>query len=138
MSKKTKKKRGSKTHGYGGKKKHRGAGSRGGRGRAGSKDHKRSIYGLEGKKGFERPRKVKKEKPTINLKELDSKIEELLNQGLAKEKNGKIRVNLVNLGYDKLLGKGKLTHRLVVEGKEFSKKAKTKIEKKGGEVVGLS
>ena len=57
MSKKVQKMRGSKTHGYGAKKKHRGKGSKGGKGYGGSTKHNRTyIYAYEpehfGHKGF--------------------------------------------------------------------------------------
>lgn len=143
MSKKKKKMRGSKTHGYGSKKKHRGAGSRGGRGYAGSLDHKRSkIRKTEpkhlGKKGFKRPKKLVKDVNTINLKELDMKMEKLLEKGIATKDKDKIRVNLKDLGYNKLLGSGRITKPLIVEVEDFSKSAKKKLKKQGGKVVELS
>lgn len=119
-SKKAKKMRGSKTHGYGSKKKHRGAGSRGGRGLAGSSGH-RKLYVLKNipkkDKGFKR--KNKKIVKTINigdLKRFDKKAD------LDKE------------GYDKLIGKGNITKPLNVRIKRFSKKAKEKIEEAGGKI----
>lgn len=119
-SKKAKKMRGSKTHGYGSKKKHRGAGSRGGRGLAGSSGHKK-LYVLKNfpkkDKGFKR--KNKKIVKTINigdLKRFDKKAD------LDKE------------GYDKVIGKGNITKPLNVRIKRFSKKAKEKIEEAGGKI----
>lgn len=142
-SKKKKKKRGSKSHGYGSKKKHRGAGSRGGRGYAGSLGHKRSQLRKEepdhfGKKGFKRPQKVIEDKETINLKELDMNIEDFVEQGAASKEDDKIKINLDDIGYDKLLGSGKVTREIVVEAKDFSETAKEKLKEKGGEAIELS
>ena len=126
--KKVKKLRGSKTHGWGAMKKHRGAGNRGGRGMAGTgkrADQKKpSIlkeYGNSyfGKKGFNIPQKIKKIKKAINILELPDKD----------------IINLKEMGYDKLLGKGEVTKKLKITVPYCSKKAKEKIEAKGGEVI---
>lgn len=126
--KKTKKMRGKKTFGYGSKKKHRGGGSRGGRGMAGSFGHKRLKILKEnpehfGKRGFKR--KNKKEVKAINLMELEKIASKL----------GKNKINVSELGYDKVLGKGRLTQPLEIEAKMFSEKAKVKIEEAGGKAV---
>ncbi|HDD71659.1 MAG TPA: 50S ribosomal protein L15 [Candidatus Aenigmarchaeota archaeon] len=126
--KKTKKMRGKKTFGYGSKKKHRGGGSRGGRGMAGSFGHKKLKILKEnpehfGKRGFKR--KNKKEVKAINLMELEKIASKL----------GKNKINVSELGYDKVLGKGKLTQPLEIEAKMFSEKAKVKIEEAGGKAV---
>lgn len=139
MSKK-KKKRGSGTHGGGSKKKRRGAGSRGGRGKAGEK-HKKIKYLKEGgkeEKGFQRPKSAKKEVRTINLKELDSKIDELVERGDANRENDLVEVNLSKLGFNKLLGGGKVTKPLKVKAENFSESAIKKLEESGGKAVELS
>ena len=129
--------------GYGSKKKHRGGGSRGGRGLAGLHKHKvmkmiKYMPDHFGKKGFKRPEKVKKEVKTINLKELDSSVEKLLKEGKAKKEKEGIRINLTDLGYDKLLGKGKVTHPLIIEAKSFSKNAIKKLEEAKGKSIVVS
>lgn len=140
--KKLKKRRGRGT-GFGSHKKHRGGGSRGGRGLAGLHKHKRMtairyMPGHFGKKGFKRPVKVIKEVKTINLKELDSKVEQLLNdKKITKTKEG-IKINLTELGYDKLLGTGQVKHKLIVEAKYFSKNAVKKLEDIKGKAVVVS
>ena len=126
--KKTKKMRGKKTFGYGSKKKHRGAGSRGGRGLAGSFKHKKLKILKEnpehfGKRGFKR--RVKKSLKVINLRDIEK----------IAEKTGKKKINISELGYDKVLGKGQLTEPLEIEAHFFSEKAKLKIEKNGGKVI---
>ena len=126
--KKTKKMRGKKTFGYGSKKKHRGGGSRGGRGMAGSFGHKKLKILKEnpehfGKRGFKR--KKKKEVKAINLIEIEKIASKL----------GKNKINVSELGYNKVIGKGKLTQPLEIEAKVFSEKAKVKIEEAGGKAV---
>ncbi len=126
--KKTKKMRGKKTFGYGSKKKHRGGGSRGGRGMAGSFGHKKLKILKEnpehfGKRGFKR--KNKKEVKAINLIEIEKIASKL----------GKNKINVSELGYNKVIGKGKLTQPLEIEAKVFSEKAKVKIEEAGGKAV---
>jgi len=125
--KKVRKMRGSHTHGYGSKKKHRGKGSRGGKGYAGSDKHKKSYisrYEPEhfGKHGFTSLKKLKKSIRIINL------------DGLEKISKGN-EIDLTQLGYDKLLGKGNVTRPLTIRVKLFSKMAKDKVEKVGGKIV---
>ena len=130
--------RGKRSHGYGGKKKHRGAGSRGGRCMAGTgkraaqkKPTILKIYGSSyfGKRGFKRPQKVIKEKKSINL----SYFEE--NAFKFKEENGFIIIDADKLGYDKVLGGGRLTKKFKITCKEFSKSAIQKVNECGGEAV---
>jgi large subunit ribosomal protein L15 len=125
--KKHRKFRGRRTY-HGSHKKARGGGSRGGRGKAGLHKHKWSYvvkYEPEhfGKKGFTPLRK--KEVKSISLKKLDE---------IAREKNLE-KVNVLELGYEKVLGEGKLSKPLTIEAKFFSKQALKKIEEAGGKVI---
>ncbi|MFH7865250.1 MAG: uL15 family ribosomal protein, partial [Candidatus Aenigmatarchaeota archaeon] len=110
------------------KKKHRGAGSRGGRGKAGMLKHKKSwMIKYEpdhfGKRGFKSVQR--KEIKCINLYELEE---------LARKNNLK-EINISNFGYEKVLGSGKITIPVIVKANLFSKKAKDKIEAVGGKIV---
>ena len=132
FTKKAKKQRGSMTHGWGSKKKHRGAGSRGGRGMAGMKKHKKSLMlklypDKFGKRGFKIPQKVKRVKGTeaINLKAID----------VYAVSTGKKEINVVELGFHKVLSTGKLTQALTIHAPVFTPKAKEKIEAAGGKFV---
>ena len=127
--KKVTRQRGSKTHGWGSMKKHRGAGNRGGRGMAGTGKRadqmKPSIinnYGLQnyfGKHGFKRPQHKIEKYRTINVGDLNFNREE---------------INLQEEGYEKLLGKGKPNKKYYIKVKFCSQKAKEKIKRIGGEV----
>lgn len=115
--------RGQRSHGWGAKKKHRGKGSRGGKGWGGSTKHKRSyVYTYEpdhfGYKGFH---SLKKKGKAINVGDL--------------EKFGKSEIDLTELGYNKLLAKGNISSSIVVKVTKSSPKAKEKIEKAGGKVI---
>jgi len=129
--KKVVKQRGSKTHGYGSKKKHRGAGSRGGRGMAGGGKQKKfwmikNMPGHIGRRGFKtlRERKVSAGKPkAINLRDI-----EMLAAG-AKE------LDISKLGYGKVLSAGTISGPVTIKAESFSKAAKEKIEKAGGKAV---
>ena len=128
--KKITKMRGSKTCGYGAKKKHRGAGSRGGRGRAGTKKHMKVWLWKQGealgKRGFKslKQRNLEPGVKTINLRDLEK---------LAKGNE----VDASELGYGKVLGSGELTKPLTIKAMIFSRKAKEKIEKAKGSAVEL-
>lgn len=133
------KKLGSRSCGFGCAKKHRGAGSRGGRGNAGSSKHKQKkmfILGLTlGKTGFHRhPSLVMKQTP-INLDDIDFKIVKWAAEGKAKKTSSGYSIDMCELGYDKVLGSGNLTHKIEIKATYFSESAKKKIEKAGGKVL---
>ena len=136
--------RGSHTHGGGAKKKRRGAGHRGGRGMAGSgkrADQKKisilKLYGNEyfGKHGFNRPQKTIKIIKAVNINEVEKNLDSYLSKNLIKKENNYFLINLKNLGVDKLLGTGTIANKYKIIGK-VSKKAKIKIEEKGGLIEG--
>ena len=123
---KTKKFRGSMTHGRG-KKGGRGAGLRGGRGNAGLSKHKymymtKNMPDHFGRHGFKRPQSILKKDKTINVGELEEIFP------------GKKDIDLTNEGYDKLLGAGNINSSLKIKVKSASQKAIDKIAEKGGDV----
>ncbi|MGB9844998.1 uL15 family ribosomal protein [Methanothermobacter tenebrarum] len=135
--KKITKMRGSRTVGGGSSKKRRGAGHRGGRGQAGGHKHHWTWivkYDPEhfGKRGFKRPRKLLKDPKTINLGEIQEKLPELIKEGIAKKEKNIIILDVTSIGYEKVLGRGKITEPLHLKAHEFSTKAEKKIEEAGG------
>ncbi len=86
-----------------------------------------------GKKGF-KPR-VEKAVTTINVGELDEQIAVLLEKKQAGKTKQGIRVHLDRLGYNKLLGRGKVTHPLIIEVDAYSESAAKKIEEAGGKIL---
>lgn len=118
-------------------KKHRGAGNRGGRGMAGSgkrADQKKpSIlqeYGSRyfGRFGFKVPNKKILE--GVNLELIEKNFDKW-----AKKEGSDFVIDVTNYGYDKVLGKGKLTKKAKIIARAFSKNAITKIEEIGGQTV---
>jgi len=141
-TRKIRKMRGSRTVGGGCSKKRRGAGHRGGRGNAGLHKSKWTWtvkYDPKhfGKYGFKRPPRSILKFNTVNLDYLDEKSEELVKQGLAQSKNGAIEIDITDLGYNKVLGKGRVNRPLVIKSPKFSSLAIQKIEEAGGEVIVL-
>lgn len=128
---KVRKMRGGRTHGWGQIGQHRKSGSRGGVGRAGSMGHKfLMFYKEEKEKGF--VRKVPKaEGKTINVGELDELYRKTRGQAAEDEKT----LDLVALGYSKLLGSGDVSTAYVVKATSCSEKARVKIKAKGGRIV---
>ncbi len=139
--KKNIKQRGSKTHGWGSMKKHRGAGNRGGRGNAGSGkrgDCKKSKMTHRNPKYFGKYGFKSKNSPEIkscNMFYIEKSCETLLKEGKIKENNGLIIINLKELGFDKLLSKGNISRKYKITVKYATPNVIEKIKKKGGEVI---
>ncbi|NQU79819.1 uL15 family ribosomal protein [Candidatus Woesearchaeota archaeon] len=132
--------RGSTSHGYGSMKKHRGAGSRGGRGRAGSgkrgDQNKPATWKNKnyfGKYGFT-SRSRTPSSFTINIKSIEDRAETFIKKGLAKLKNDFLEINLADIGYNKLLSTGKPKRKLLITTMHATEKAIEKIKAAGGEV----
>ena len=136
-TRKIRKLRGSRSVGGGCTKKRRGAGHRGGRGQAGGNKHHWTWMVINdpnhfGKYGFKRPQKtIQKFKP-INLSFIDNEIQKFLAEDIAVEEDGQIVLDVTELGYNKVLGKGNLSTSMVIKSPMFSKSAIAKIEEAGG------
>jgi len=142
MSDKKRRQRGSRTHGGGSHKNRRGAGHRGGRGRAGRDKHEFHNYEPLGKSGFDRPQKVKRDVETINLRTLDEDAVVLAAEGVAEETGDGYRIDardVVEDGHEvdavKLLGGGRVHNELEVVADDFSEDAAAALEDAGGEAV---
>lgn len=133
---KIRKKRGSRTCGYGRVGQHRKSGSKGER-KAGRHKHGWSwVLRYEpdyfGKVGFFSPKSLRRDIRCLNLKEL----EEIVVKEMRKiKKGGKIFIDLEKLGYNKLLGEGKITLPVKVKVPLYTKTALRKIEEAGGEII---
>jgi large subunit ribosomal protein L15 len=118
---------------------HRKSGQRGGKGRAGTYKHhaiqriKEGFYGS--KRGFIRHSASSRPMRTVNVGELDAKVERLLVTGKLEKDGDKVKLNAETLGIDKILGSGRVTHPLLVTVRSITDKARTKIEAAGGEVT---
>lgn len=125
------------THGGGHRKKRRGAGSRGGRGKAGSgkrAGHKKFGIVL-GNPGF-RPRRNFSAEKTINVGYFTfEKVDRMVKQNKARKEGDFYVINLNELGYEKLLGTGKTTLKLKLTISKCSALAAEKVQEAGGEIM---
>jgi large subunit ribosomal protein L15 len=128
--------RGSRTCGGGTHKNRRGAGNRGGRGRAGINAHHFVKWYKEmggpvfGKNGF--CNQIAIDVTTIDVGALDQIVPSLLAQGIAKQEGDTVVINAADMGIEKVLGSGKVTKKISISAPAFSETAKAKIEKMGG------
>ncbi len=139
MVSRTKKFRGSRTHGRG-RKAGRGAGLRGGRGNAGLHKHKwisvvKYCPDYFGHHGFKRPQSVVTDKITVNLSEVEQSLPALAKDGFAVEKDGKWTVDLTKMGVDKLLGSGRISTPISIKVPEASAGALEKLMAAGGNIM---
>ncbi len=142
--KKVRRMRGSRSHGYGVVKDHKGKGMSGGAGNAGRFSHnwisvikeaKLNRKKFSGKYGFIRPQKYLKKSPTINVSHLNTSVERLVKQQLVTKDGDVFNVDLDKLGYKKLLSQGEVTHKLNITVQKATVKAVKKVEAAGGSVT---
>lgn len=141
--KKNTRQRGHKTHGWGAKKKHRGKGHQGGAGMAGTgkraDSKKPSIWKDKhyfGKFGFvSKTPKIKIN--SINIGYIEQHIDKFISNNLIKKENGIYFVELEKLGFNKLLGDGRVSAKFRIKTPYASKSAIEKVKEAGGEVIGL-
>lgn len=134
---KIRKKRGSRTCGYGRVGQHRKSGSKGER-RAGRHKHLWSwVLRYEpdyfGYKGFTSPKQLRRKSiKCINVKELEEIALKMAAQVGEKEK---IIIDLEAMGYSKLLGEGKITMPVIVKVPSYTEEALRKVREAGGEII---
>ena len=133
-NRKTRKLRGSRTYGWGQVAQHRASGHKGGLGKSGMLKHHFSTMLKEFPDHFghdsthpPHPNIIKK---WTSVRELDDIF---ANSG--KDEQGKKIIDLVGLGYDKLLGGGQVKNAYTVKIKQFTKSAQEKVKQAGGEVL---
>lgn len=138
--KKTHKMRGKHNFGRGtGVSHNRGSGNRGGFGNAGTGkkgDSKKPMFWKNttyfGKYGFGMH---SAEKPScINVSAIQERIDQLVASGSVKT-GAEVSLNLSELGYQKLLGAGSVSHKVLITVPAASKQAISKIEAAGGKVT---
>lgn len=118
--------RGTRTIGYGRIGQHRDSGSKGNR-KVGRHKHLWSkVVTSEpdyfGKSGFTSPQSLHRNEKIINLSKLDQ---------IAQTP----QINLIELGYTKLLGTGKITKPLTIQVSTYSKSAAQKVQDAGGKII---
>ncbi|MGN6349702.1 MAG: uL15 family ribosomal protein [Candidatus Nitrosocosmicus sp.] len=134
---KSRKQRGSRFCGWGQIGQHRASGSRGGVGGAGKHKHFyiRTVMEEPDHFGHEQFHALRKSDVSkwLNLKDLN----QLMKFSKATEE-GKIVLDLDELGYEKLLGSGQVDGVFTIKVKKVSQSAKNKITQAGGEVLLLN
>ncbi|MHA2430367.1 MAG: uL15m family ribosomal protein [Promethearchaeota archaeon] len=149
FSKKIRKKRGTRTCGYGRVGQHRKTGQRAGRGKTTQWKKSKKTYYLKqkelgfpdpdwnmGKKGFKRPQDITRiyKTNTLNIKDLDQKIDKLVLENIATKTGNTYIINLNDINIQKILGRGEINKKINVSVKRASKQAMEKIEAAGGKV----
>lgn len=135
---KVRKRRGSRTHGWGQIGQHRKTGAKGGHGRAGMHKHKwtwvlRYNRDYFGRHGFFRPNR--REMRAVNLVQLATLAENLERSAGAKVVEGRLLVNLAAMGIRKVVAGGKVSKPLLVVAETWTKRAEERIREAGGEIV---
>jgi large subunit ribosomal protein L15 len=133
--KKVRKQRGSRTYGYGrisgG---HRKGGSRGGKGNAGIKNHHRIgriSDVIKSQKGFYVPNTPSTDS-SINVGSIDAQLDLLLAKEIAKKEGSVFKIDVTELGYSKVLGKGIVSHPFHLYAEKITPRAQEKIQAAGG------
>ncbi len=142
--------RGRRTNGYGKVGQHRKTGQRVGRGKTTQWKKSMKSYYLKqkregfpdpdwemGKKGFKRPQDLNRiyKVNTLNVKDLDLKIDTLVLDKKATKSGNTFNINLKEINIQKLLGKGEINKTINISVKMASKRAIEKIEAAGGKIT---
>jgi len=139
MVSRTRKFRGSRTHGRG-KKHGRGHGDRGGTGNAGLHKHKFKWmvkYDPDhfGAYGFVRHHDGLGKSLSINVADVEARLEEFVAKGFAAAAGEAVRVDLGKAGFAKLLGGGRATRALQITVETATEAARAKVQAAGGAVT---
>jgi len=139
MTSKKRRQRGSRTHGGGTHKNRRGAGHRGGRGRAGRLKHEFHNYEPIGKHGFKRPQDAQDDVVEISVQKLDEDAVLYVAEGDAEEDGDGYVIDARDVVEDaweadavKVLGNGQVRNELHVVADAFTASARALIEEAGG------
>jgi large subunit ribosomal protein L15 len=132
---KIRKKRGTRTQGWGRVAQHRRTGSKGRRNPGRHKALWSYVIKYEpdyfSKVGFTSPQSLRHQAKTINVGTLDGIAVKLSTE----KQEDKPVVDLAALGYTKLLGTGKITRPLIIKVASCSKSASEKVKNAGGQVL---
>ncbi|KDE60320.1 50S ribosomal protein L15 [Halostagnicola sp. A56] len=142
MTSKKRRQRGSRTHSGGSHKNRRGAGHRGGRGRAGRSKHEFHNYEPKHKHGFKRPQGIRDDVVEIDVQKLDEDVALYVADDLADESGDGYEIDardVVEDGHEadvvKVLGTGQVRNTLTITADAFTDAAREKLEDAGGEPV---
>jgi len=139
---KTRKMRGSRTHGFGqvGSHTHKRWRKMKGDRRVGRHKHL-WTYTIKhepdyfGRRGFTNPKSLKQKVNAINVGQLNDIIDKLDAEKQLEKKKGKTFLDLDKLGYQKLLATGTINKPVLVKVASHSENAAKKIEEAGGQIL---
>ena len=148
--KRIRKMRGTRVCGYGRVGQNRKTGQRAGRGKTTQWKFSKKSYYLKqkelgfpdpdwnlGKRGFKRPQDMVRiySVNTMNVKDLDLKIDDLVQQQKASKSGNTYSINLNDINIQKVLGRGEIQKKINIQVKNASKQAIEKIEAAGGKIT---
>jgi large subunit ribosomal protein L15 len=127
------------THGGGHRKKRRGAGSRGGRGNAGTgKRASQKVAGLKSKgigiHGGFTSKTISEKAVTLNYFTAKT-LNQLVEKKLITKENDFYSIDLAKLGYQKLLSTGDTKLKLKIKVRKVTPRAEEKVKAAGGEII---
>jgi large subunit ribosomal protein L15 len=123
---------GERTHGHGDTKNWRGAGNRGGHGKAGSHKHKFSKYYVTF--GIKVRLNAKTHKKALNLEQVMQELPKWKRAGKVVQEEGKWVIDGERLKIGKVLGSGSVSANLLFRNLSVTEKAREKIESAKSEV----
>jgi large subunit ribosomal protein L15 len=132
---KSRKQRGSRYCGWGQVGQHRQSGARGGVGGAGKHKHLWVRTIIEEPDHFGHKTSNFRTKGIVRKWADVGQLDSIFSRYGSLKENGKAFLDLTSLGYDKILGGGKLHGTFSVRVRQFSRAAREKIESVGGEVI---
>jgi large subunit ribosomal protein L15 len=132
--------RGARSHGYGSHKKHRGSGHQGGHGMAGTgkrADSKKTKIWKDvnyfGRHGFNSKNAAKIK--AINIFYIETHLDLLVKNGVAKKEGDAYNINLKDLKCNKLLGSGTVTKKYNIKADYATASAIEKVKEAKGTVT---
>ena len=129
------------THGTGCRKNKRGSGQRGGKGMAGTgkrADQKKTLvqkkyrHSYFGKQGITSRKTKRDQRKRINLYTIEMNLAGFIEKKIAKKTTKGIEIDLKDY---KILGKGDVKNKLIINCKEASQSVFEKVEKAGGKII---
>lgn len=126
--------------GYGRVGQHRKGGGRGGKGKAGGRKHfwiQTLKYNPDRYKkvGFKPPSALEPPLETINIGELKDLAQKTLGTDRVENFSDPVELDLTQLGFNKLLGRGKIGFPLRLKVSSYTTRAREKVEAAGGVIL---
>ena len=69
---------------------------------------------------------------SINVGDIDAQFDALIDQNIAKKKGSVVKIDVSELGFSKVMGKGRVSHSFHLYAKKITPRAQEKIKAAGG------